>query len=339
MSVGQRPRTALPVEVAAGTGPSLLVTLSAVASQSVADRDSVLDAALDAVGDATGETWLNLFGVALDAGAPYTADRLLGALAALDGIELRRHLLGRYAWSWCSLAGTDSIDRAAEGDDAATRELLAHPRYYAGHAEAALTVLLSLDADETRLRILRAVEVGAELLVDERSTSALDTAEQEAVAALDGMPPLAAIERLTEGYRYMPEPEAERVLLVPHLEPTPRLVLAQHRDARVIAYRARVELEAEARLLTLGRALSDPKRVEILALVARGTARVPDLVERTGLSRSTVHHHLSQLRDAGLVALEGNARSYTFAARPGAAADAAALLVDVLGPDDRQEEE
>lgn len=339
MSVGQSAGTHLRVDVAAGTGPSLLVALAAVASRRAADSDPVLVAALEAVGDATGETWLNLLGVSLDAGAPHTAERLLAALAALDGVELRRHLLGRYAWSWCSLAGVDVIEAAAKGDDDAARGLLAHPRYYAGHAKAALSVLLSLDADETRRRILHAVGVGAALLVGERSTDAVRAAEDEAEAALGELPPLAAIERLTEGYRYVPEPEAERLVLVPHFERAPQLVLAQHRDARVIAYRARVDLAAEARLLMLGRALSDPKRVEILALVARGTRRVPQLVERTGLSRSTVHHHLSQLRDAGLVALEGNARSYTFAVRPRAAADAAAVLAGVLGAPNHDEEE
>lgn len=335
MSIGHT----LPVEVAAGTGPSLLVALAAAASRLGAESDPALETALEAVGDTSGETWLNLVGIALDGGAPYTAERLLDALTALDGVELRRNLLGRYAWSWCSLAGADVIEAAASGDDAAAQDLLAHPRYYAGRAEASLSVLLALDGDETRRRIVRAVEVGSELLVDERSAAAVEAAEDDAEAALRELPSLAAIERLTEGYRYVPEPEAERVVLVPHLEPVPQLVLTQHRDARVIAYRARVELEAGARLLTLGKALSDPKRVEILALVSRGTARVPDLVERTGLSRSTVHHHLSHLRDAGLVALEGNARSYTFTARPRAAADAAALLADVLGAESHDEEE
>jgi len=336
MSIGRL--TAPAVEVAAGTGLSLLVTLSAAAANPRSELDPALSEALEEVGDKAGETWLNLLGVALDAGTPYTADRLLAALAALDGVELRRHLLGRYAWSWCSLAGPDVIEAAAEGDGDAGRELLAHPRYYAGRAEDALSVLLALGPEETKQRIVRAVETGVEL-IDEPSQQAVQVAEAEAEAALGELEPLAAIERLTAGYRYVPEPEAERVLLVPHLERTPQLVLAQHRDARVIAYRARVELGAEARLLTLGRALSDPKRVEILALVARGTARVPELVERTGLSRSTVHHHLTQLRDAGLVVLEGNARSYTFAARPRAAAEAAELLADVIGVDEHEEEE
>jgi hypothetical protein len=44
-----------------------------------------------------------------------------------------------------------------------------------------------------------------------------------------------------------------------------------------------------------------------------------------------VHHHLAQLRDAGLIALEGNARAYTYVPRREAATEAAALLADITG--------
>jgi DNA-binding transcriptional ArsR family regulator len=44
-----------------------------------------------------------------------------------------------------------------------------------------------------------------------------------------------------------------------------------------------------------------------------------------------VHHHLSQLREAGLVTLQGNARAYTFAPRRDAPSSTAALLADVIG--------
>ena len=92
-------------------------------------------------------------------------------------------------------------------------------------------------------------------------------------------------------------------------------MLAQHRSSRLIAYLATPDRSSEDRLVAFGRALADPKRVEILALVGRGVGRAADLVDATGLTRSTVHHHLAQLRDAGLVALEGNARAYTYVPR------------------------
>jgi len=329
MSIGH-----LHIDVAAGSAFAVLLGLSAAAR---GDREALaphLVGTLQDVGDGEGETWLNLLGVALDAGPPFSAERMLEALEATDGLELRRHLLGRYAWSWCTLAGIDDIESAAEGDPRAASRLLEHPRYYGGHALGSLTTLLPLDADETRRRIVRAVEAAVALLPSTIEDE-LTAAEAAAATVLgDRSDPLGAIERLTHGYRYVPEVEADRVVLVPHLEPALPLVLAQHRSARLVAYLAAPERGAEEDLVALGRALSDPKRVEILALVGRGVDRAADLVEATGLTRSTVHHHLAQLRAAGLVALEGNARAYTYVPRRHAHAEIAALVAAVVGTEE-----
>lgn len=329
MAIGQT-ADPLAADVAAGTGFSLLVALAAASRRPRGELDSGLATALEGVGDTEGEVWLNLLGVALDAGPPYDAERLHRALGSLDPVELRRHVLGRYAWSWCTLGGVDDIEAAAAGDRAAADRLLARPRYYAGHAVASLSVLLALGPGEARERLVRAVEAGSESLLDATAAAELASAEQAAAARLAGSPSLTAVERLATGYRYAPEPEAERVVLIPHLEPELPLVLAQHRSARLIAYHARRDRTPEERVLALGRALADPKRVEILALVGRGVGRASDLVEETGLSRSTVHHHLAQLREVGLVDLEGNARAYSYAPRRAAAADAAALLAELV---------
>ena len=319
------------VEVITGTSFALLVALARAAQEPRDAQSGELGAALDQVGDATGEAWLNLLGIPLDAGAPYTAEHLLAELDAIDAIELGRHLLGRYAWSWCTLAGTEDIEAAAAGDQAAASRLLAHPRYYGGHAADSLAVLLALQPEEARRRIRRAVEIGLVSLIDHSSSPALQNAESAAAAALAAASPLEAIERVALGYRYVPEPEAERVLLIPHLEHSMSLVLAQHRAARLVVYRAGPEPGAEERLLALGRALADPKRIELLGLIARGVGRTAKLAEESGLSRSTVHYHLAQLRDAGLVAVEGNARAYAYVPRHAAAATAASLLADVIG--------
>jgi DNA-binding transcriptional ArsR family regulator len=326
MPVGHTPSA----EVAVGTAFALLVALSAASRAPRDEQEPELAEALDAVGDAAGETWLNLLGVALDAGADTTGERLADVIAALNGVELRRHLLGRYAWSWCTLGGVEDIEAAAAGDAAAAARLLTKPRYYGGEAERSLGVLIGLDGDETKQRIVAAVQAGATLLpagMDER----LEAAEQRAKEALAANPIADAIEQLASGYRYVPEVEADRVVLIPHLELTLPLVLAQHRSARVIAYYTRADRGSEERALALGRALADPKRVEILVLVGRGLGRSSDLVEATGLARSTVHHHLAQLREAGLVALEGNARAYRYTPRREAVAEVAALVADVIG--------
>jgi DNA-binding transcriptional ArsR family regulator len=322
------------VEVAVGTGFALLVGLAAASRGPRGDLEPTLADALDAVGDSEGETWLNLLGVALDAGPPYGSAQLLDALRTIEGVELRRHLLGRFAWSWCTLAGIDDIESAAAGNRSASRRLLEHPRYYGGHATASLGTLLPLDAEETRARLVWAVEAAHG--VAGRSEDQLAAAAAAADAALSELPPLTAIERLTSGYRYVPEIEAERVVLIPHLEPALPLVLAQHRSVRLIAYLAEPDRGAQERLTVLGKALSDPKRVEILALVGRGVGRAGDLVEASGLTRSTVHHHLSLLRAAGLVALEGNARAYTYVPRRDAPTEVSELVAALIGPKEDQ---
>ena len=327
MSIGHlSPSVPAPgAEVAAGTAFALLVELAA-ASVDRAELGRELHAALDDTGDSTGESWLNLLGIPLDFGAPYDAARLCAHVAEMDPVELRLHLLGRYAWSWCTLVGADTIERAAAGDAKATRALLSHDRYYAGRARAALSTLAGLEPEETRRRIGHALEVGAR----ELELVPTEDAAAEASAELDSAPLQAAIDRLTAGYRYVPEVEAQAVLLVPHLQAQPWLVLAQHREKRLIVYRARRTDDVEQRAAALGRALADPKRIEILRLLGRGIDRVSELVAETGLTRSTVHHHLSQLREARLVDLEGNARAYRYRLHSEALPETVRLLSDLL---------
>lgn len=316
------------IDVAAGTAFELLIALSRA---SAGDRNMLepdLRDALGEVGDTAGESWLNLLGIPLDSGPPYDATRLGDAVGQMDPVDIRRHLLGGYAWSWRTLAGADTIEAAAEGDAAAADRLLAHERYYAGQAKASLSTLARLDPEQTRDVVSRALAAGGQSLSVDGGR--LEAAAAAAADELEQAPLLDAIERVTEGYRYAPEPEAEHVLLIPHAQPEPWLVLAQHRGARLIVYQARAERGAEDRVAALGRALADPKRVEILSLVGRGVDRVSGLVARTGLSRSTVHHHLSELRNARLVDLEGNARAYRYLPRPGATEDVHALLSEVL---------
>jgi DNA-binding transcriptional ArsR family regulator len=335
MTIVHEPQVALsapPVEVAAGTAFAALLALADASAKPRADVPGELRVPLDRAGDSVGELWLNLLGVPLDAGPPHSVERLVSTLSTIDPVELRRHLLGRYAWTWCTLAGVDVIDAAAAGDSTAFAPLFAHPRYYGGRAAESLSTVLPLDPEETRRRIAVAVEAAVRTLVESKGDAGtLESAARAAAALVATGRPLEAIERLTAGYRYVPEPEADRVILIPHLEPTPRLVLAQHRSARVISYSVAVEVRTEERVVALGKALADVKRIEILALLARGHGQVSVLVEQTGLSRSTVHHHLAHLREVGLVVLEGNARAYTYRPRWEALEETSSLLSELIG--------
>jgi DNA-binding transcriptional ArsR family regulator len=145
----------------------------------------------------------------------------------------------------------------------------------------------------------------------------------------------AVIAAATGGYVYEPEPEFARVVLIPHLAAAPWLLLCQHRESRLICYpieRPSADA-AEAladRALRLGRALADERRLLILRRLVEGDASLGDLAEVAGLAKSTAHHHLSQLRAAGLVTMGGNARGYWYRLRPEGAGEAATVLRELL---------
>ena len=123
-------------------------------------------------------------------------------------------------------------------------------------------------------------------------------------------------------------------MLAPQLAARPWLLLCQHRDARIICYPAEEQAEAERdvreRALALGRALADEARIRILQRLADGEASLNELTELTGLAKSTAHHHLGQLRTAGLVILRGNARSYRYDLQPGRRRRRRRLLAELL---------
>jgi DNA-binding transcriptional ArsR family regulator len=272
----------LVVEVAGNTAFELLIGLYA------ADGDA-------------GERWLHLLGIPLDTGAADAAS-LVDAVEALDPLELRRHLVGVHVPAWRQLVGPDALEAAARGGTG----LLAHPRYYAGRAAAALTELLPLGAEETKTWILDRLRATPE--PDVATQLASEVAQKRALK----IAPEQLIDVAAGGYRYEREPELERVVLVPHFAARPWLLLCQHRTSRVICYPvADDETDAE-RLVAIGRALGDEKRVAILLRLRRGDATLQELADETGLARSTAHHHVAQLRRARLIALRGNAQGYAY---------------------------
>ena len=74
MIIGHAPSELAParIDVVAGTAFELLIALAGASVRAGASVEPELADALKAVGDTAGESWLNLFGVPLDLGAPTT---------------------------------------------------------------------------------------------------------------------------------------------------------------------------------------------------------------------------------------------------------------------------
>jgi DNA-binding transcriptional ArsR family regulator len=286
--------------------------------------------ALAEIGSESGELWLHLLGLALELEAS-TAGDWVERVAELDPGELRRHLIGVHVAAWREVAGAETLERAAGGDGEAAEALLANARYYAGRARESLSTLLPLGAAETKTLVVDA------LRAYERDAFALHEADVTAqlAADVDGKRAYRGydlVDRAAGGYRYETEPGFDRVVLVPHIAARPRLLLCQHETTRIICYPARTHEGGEdERLVTLGRALGDPKRIALLKRLQRGDASLGELADELGLAKSTTHHHLGRLREAGLIALAGNAAGYRYTLTPDGFTDAETLLAGFAG--------
>nr|WP_255371954.1 metalloregulator ArsR/SmtB family transcription factor [Cellulosimicrobium sp. CUA-896] len=93
-----------------------------------------------------------------------------------------------------------------------------------------------------------------------------------------------------------------------------------------------VDTDAARELARAFKALADPARVQLLAIVASqdgGEACVCDLTAPVGLSQPTVSHHLKILVDAGLLTREQRGRWAYYSLVPGALTQLAASLGEV----------
>ena len=92
--------------------------------------------------------------------------------------------------------------------------------------------------------------------------------------------------------------------------------------------------DAARELARTFKALADPTRVQLLAIVAAQEgheACVCDLTGPVGLSQPTVSHHLKILVDAGLLTREQRGRWAYYSLVPGALARVAGSLTEIAG--------
>jgi DNA-binding transcriptional ArsR family regulator len=333
------------LDVRAGTGFELLVGLAALAGdeevrpswlpESVEACSAATRAAIDAVGRRSGELWLHLLGVALEQKAADAAS-LVAAVQRMRPAELRRHLVGVFVPAWRAVAGAETLESAAAGDAGAAARLLENDRYYAGRADA-LAVLLPLSAAETKRRVAAALTSFADEVLAPAEAAVRDALERDAAAKralTQWLSPQELITTAAGGYRYEPEAGLDRVVLLPHLAAAPWLLLCQHESARIVCYAAEPEpVDPEQalvdRALLVARALADEQRVRIVRYLSAQDATAVELTQHLGLTKSTTHHHLAQLREAGLVELRGNARGYSYALVRDGLAEAVRALADL----------
>ncbi|HZU14892.1 MAG TPA: metalloregulator ArsR/SmtB family transcription factor [Chloroflexota bacterium] len=164
-------------------------------------------------------------------------------------------------------------------------------------------------------------------------------AEAEATRQSAGtQPPSQLLEAVTNGLLLREEAD-ETVLLVPQYHYRPWNLFSAYRDCRLILYPADAVPPAPGEpppeLVRVARALSDPSRLRLLRHLAQGPRSFSELVRFSGLSKSTVHHHMVILRAARLVRiLDTDEFPGIYILRPAAFDETGVYLRDYLSADD-----
>ncbi len=279
------------------------------------------------------QVWLGLIGPALELGDRRSAAAL--AQAVRDDPEATRRRLADAVCEHCHTPEERDLVAAAVAGDAA-----AMARVAAGDGcptPVPLQKLLRRPAAEVA-GVIADTLLG---FVDDVFGDGEDVApilkhdaEHKRALAMT-MDPAQLVEIATNGVTFTMVPEVDRIVLIPSVILRPWVTITDHERTRVFCYSVAEEhLEADADtppawLVEVYKALGDERRLRILRILKDGPASLADITTRTSLAKSTVHHHLSVLRRAGLVRITlGTDSEYSL--RGDAVPEAARLLAGFL---------
>lgn len=178
--------------------------------------------------------------------------------------------------------------------------------------------------------------VGADMLAE-----AIGPMQREVVARRQqleaGRHPGELVVEATNGYELSEDLPVERVLLLPSYWFRPWLIISRIDDAEVVTspvadeHLALPSAAPPPSLVKLAKALGDEGRLRLLRRMGGGPITLSDAMDELDLAKTTAHHHLSILRQAGLVVIRGEGRDSRYALRAHAPTAAAKALEEYLG--------
>lgn len=265
---------------------------------------------------------------------PRSASAFLDLVAATDPIDLRLHLLG-YHMRGHHLAQPELIRRAAEGDLAARGELLGLFSNYEDKCEE-YQLLLDLPLEETKTSLLELLSGWYEHVFPEIAPDFVSLAERDAEAKRElirAVSPEQVVERVAPGIQWAPGPEVDRVLLFPSYAPRPWVYMSEYERVKIFCPPITVDRtptrgDDPAELVRIYKALADESRLRLLKRLQEGPISLAEAAQEVGLAKSTTHHHLAILRQAGFVLIQEGDDTYRI--RPDLRPEPGALLQQYL---------
>jgi DNA-binding transcriptional ArsR family regulator len=282
----------------------------------------------------SGEIWIALLGTTLELPSPRSIDQLVRHLREVDPVEFRLQTIIQCCIHCGDAADADQQERAAAGDQQAIDAVISAA---GGKTSPGVTHLLQLEASAAAELIASTIE-WFERDVFHGGGDIVDVLERDAEhkrAMANTMDAPQLVETATNGITFEMQSEVDGIVLIPSVVVRPWVTIGSHRRKRIFCYPVAEEhLTADAdsppmHLVDVYKALGDERRLQLLRFLAEGPTSLADLTERIGMAKSTVHHHLSLLRQAGLVLITlGTDKAYSL--RDGAIPEAADLLAGFL---------
>ncbi|WP_289137675.1 helix-turn-helix transcriptional regulator [uncultured Brevibacillus sp.] len=141
--------------------------------------------------------------------------------------------------------------------------------------------------------------------VEPRILESLKQSARETEELAKTLPAIETIDQVTHGIWIEQMNELQEVVLIPQYHCAPTSVLDFHRGIATCLYpvkdAGRLHPQPLLELLPLTQCLADEKRLLILRCLSNGTCTLGELQQQVSLAKSTVHHHVTALRRAGLI--------------------------------------
>jgi len=269
---------------------------------------------------------------------PAGVDELLASLEGDPGLGWR--LLLAHNAHVDDQPSLDLLEAVITGDRAALAALLAMLRA-AVEVPEAITTLLDTSPEEHGRRLLATVRAVQPVwnTVAAETMHAISRDVEHRQTQLDAGTSVAEIVlAATNGYELSGDPSIRRIVLLPSFWIRPWLVVGRRADAEVLTTVVAEEfliLPPEApspALLRLVKALADENRLTLLRRLSSGPISLTEATAELDVAKATAHHHLSILRQAGLVVIGGEGRGSRYALRQDPPTVAARALAAYLQP-------
>jgi DNA-binding transcriptional ArsR family regulator len=290
-----------------------------------------------AVGAGDVRAFFTLSNLAARLEAPGDLDQLLAMLDAEPTLSWRLLLsLATFDAGWDDAP----IDRRAiaGGDAEAVAAIRACCDAPQPTAPDQVRAIASLDPEAHGREVASIVRAAREAVWEELRGEAMSAIDRDAAHRRDrlasGDEPATIVLEATNGYALEDDPSVRQVLLMPSYWLRPWLIVDHLVDLDRLVLStpvadAFVSLPPEAPppgLLKLTKALADEGRLKLLRRMSGGPIPLSEATDHLGVAKATAHHHLSILRQAGLVVVSGGGR----ATRYGLRTDPAAAAHDAL---------